>query len=135
MDQITVAIADDHDMLRNSLGELLETLGYKVLLSVENGELLLQGLRKADTLPDVCILDINIPGRNGRTIAKELKQYWPAIKIIAFTVNKDKPWKKIMMEAGADFFLRKDSHPTLLHEVIQYVCKGKESGLQQPALT
>lgn len=135
MEQITVAIADDHDMLRNSLGTLLETLGYNVSLSVGNGELLLQGLRNTNKLPDVCILDVNIPGRNGRIIARELKQQWPAVKIIAFTVNKDKPWKKIMLEAGADFFLRKDSHPSLLHEVIQYVCRGNKNGQLQPALS
>ena len=133
MSQITIAIADDHKMLRDSLCALLETLGYKILLSVEDGDLLLDSLKTTSEPPDVCILDVNMPGKNSHFITKELKHYWPGMKVIAFTVSRDKPWKKIMLDAGADFFLRKDAHPQLLHEVIQYLCKGQEAGLDQPA--
>lgn len=124
MKTISIAIVDDHETLRMSLGELLETLGYKLQFSVGDGRDFISKLRSAKKAPDVCILDINLPGRNGNLIAKDLKEQWPEMKIIAFSVNNEKFWKKTMMKAGVDYYLTKDVNPLELHHAIQQVCNG-----------
>ncbi|HVW99080.1 MAG TPA: response regulator transcription factor [Candidatus Babeliaceae bacterium] len=123
METIKIAIADDHEMLRQSLTGLLNTLGYEVPIAVESGDKLLTEIKTVKNIPNVCILDINMPGKNTRTIIKEIKQNWPSVSVIVFSVNEEKTWKKLMLNAGADFYLRKNAHPQLLHEIIQYLVK------------
>lgn len=125
MDKISIAIVDDHELLRLTLGDLLTTLGYKLQLSFGDGRDLIAALRSAKKIPDVCILDVNLPGRSGHLIAKDLKQQWPEMKIIAFSVNNEKAWKKAMLKAGADYYVTKDANPLDLHEAIQLVYNGQ----------
>lgn len=56
-----------------TLGDLLETLGYELQFSVGDGRDFIGKLQSAEKAPDVCILDINLPGRSGDLIAKDLK--------------------------------------------------------------
>lgn len=125
MKTISVAIVDDHEILRMTLGDLLETLGYKLQFSFGDGREFISMLQSAGKAPDVCILDINLPGRNGDLIAKDLKHQWPEMKIIAFSVNNEKFWKRTMLKAGVDYYLTKDVNPMDLHKAIQHVCNSQ----------
>ena len=83
---IRIAIADDHIMVRKSLNDILTLWQYTVILQASNGKDLLRQLTEKN-LPHICILDMNMPEMNGIETIKVLREKWPRIKIIVFSMN------------------------------------------------
>ncbi|MCA9346887.1 response regulator transcription factor, partial [Candidatus Saccharibacteria bacterium] len=84
---IKIALADDHNLFRKGVEELIEDFdNMEVLYSLPNGQELINRLSSAKVLPDVCLLDINMPQMNGFETAAAIKERWPDIKIIAVSV-------------------------------------------------
>jgi DNA-binding NarL/FixJ family response regulator len=115
---IRVAIVDDHEMVRKSLNEILTLWGYPVLLQATNGKDFLQQLIE-DNLPDICILDMNMPEMNGTETIKVLKEKWPGIKIIVFSMNIDN--LKSVPVWGADAMVPKGGNVMELKESIEHL--------------
>lgn len=122
MKNITIAIADDFEPYRNAIKELLTTYGYNVIISVSTGKQLLEALQEASSLPNVCIVDVNMPERDGFDTAKEIRQRWPAVKILGLSVNRDRWREEAMLKSGADIFLHKNIHPNILNETLASLC-------------
>jgi DNA-binding NarL/FixJ family response regulator len=95
-----VAIADDHPLLRECLLHCLTLWGYSVIIQACNGQDL---LTKIDTknLPEICILDLNMPVLNGYETIKILNNVWPGIKIMVFSMNIIKGVNDILWGADA----------------------------------
>ena len=72
----TIALADDHVLLRKGLAALVTNLGYNVLFQADNGEEFLEKL-KTSADPDVVLLDINMPKKDGYETALWLKRKGP----------------------------------------------------------
>ncbi|OQP62416.1 hypothetical protein A3860_29095 [Niastella vici] len=106
---VTVAIVDDHAMLRQAINLRLSLLGYKIVLEAENGQVFLDQLRKLPAPPDICLLDINMPVMDGFNTAVELKKNWPRIKILFFTMHNSKAYVLRARQIGAEGFLSKDA--------------------------
>jgi DNA-binding NarL/FixJ family response regulator len=106
---VTVAIVDDHAMLRQAINLRLSLLGYKIVLEAENGKIFLDQLRVLPTPPHICLLDINMPVMDGFEAAIELKKNWPAIKILFFSMHNSKAYVSRAHQIGADGFLSKDA--------------------------
>ena len=88
---ITIAITDDHVVVRTGLAGLIHSLGnYKVIIEASDGEELLTLLRESDTLPDIAILDINLPKLNGYETALALKLEFPTINVIALNCTRSR---------------------------------------------
>src|ERR1700743_3073957 len=84
---IKVALADDHTILRKGVAEILSKFDdTDVMMEAANGKELIAKLQAAATLPDVCIVDINMPEMNGYDTAAEIKKHWPDIKILALSM-------------------------------------------------
>ena len=118
--KIKLALADDHNLFRKGVEELIGDFdNMEVLFSVENGKDLLNRLSAAKVLPDVCLLDINMPETNGFETAKIIKQKWPDIKILAVSVY-DSEFNIIgMLRAGAGGYILKDSQPAILRKAVE----------------
>lgn len=97
--QIKVAIVDDHALIRKSLQELVSLWGYLVIPESTNGkdflELLIKGI-----IPDICILDMRMPVMDGYETIKVVKEKWPSIKIIAYSLDCIDPYTE--QPEGAD---------------------------------
>ena len=106
---VTVAIVDDHAMLRQAINLRLSLLGYKIVLEAENGQVFLDQLVKLPAPPDICLLDINMPVMDGFDTAVELKKNWPRIKILFFTMHNSKAYVLRARQIGAEGFLSKDA--------------------------
>jgi len=106
---VTMAIVDDHMMLRQAMSLRLTLLGYRVVLEAENGEDFLDKLAKLSDLPDVCLLDINMPVMDGFETATVLKANWPQIKIVFFSMHNSKSFINKAKKIGAEGFLSKDA--------------------------
>lgn len=118
-DTIKIALADDHNLFRKGVEELIEDFdNMEVLYSVSNGQELVQKL-SSGTLPDVCLLDINMPELNGFETAKAIKAQWPDVKILAVSVY-DSEYNIIgMLRAGAGGYILKDAQPDSLKKAIE----------------
>jgi two-component system invasion response regulator UvrY len=89
------------------------------LYSVQNGKELVEKLSLAKLLPDVCLLDINMPELNGFETARAIKERWPEIKILAVSVY-DSEFNIIgMLRAGAGGYILKDAQPEVLRHAIE----------------
>lgn len=118
-DKIKLALADDHTLFRMGVEEIVEDFeNMEVLYSVANGSDLITKL-SSGTLPDVCMLDINMPELNGFETARKIKASWPDIKILAVSVY-DSEFNIIgMLRAGAGGYILKDAQPQALRKAIE----------------
>lgn len=122
MNKIKVALADDHNLFRKGVEELIEDFdNMEVLYSVDNGKELIRKISAGAALPDVCLLDINMPEMNGFETARKIKENWPGIKIVAVSVY-DSEFNIIgMLRAGAGGYILKNSQPDTLRRAIEGV--------------
>jgi two-component system, NarL family, invasion response regulator UvrY len=118
--KITVALADDHILLRNALANLVNTFEEcAVILEVSDGAELLNALPQR--IPDVLLLDLNMPQMDGFETAQWLQQHYPDIKILMLTMFDSDATLIRLLQAGVKGFLKKDIHPTELKFAIQSV--------------
>lgn len=120
---VTIAIVDDHAMLRQAINLRLSLLGYKVILEAENGKVFLDDLPKLPAPPDICLLDINMPVMDGFETAMELKKNWPHIKILFFSMHNSNAFVSKASQIGADGFLSKDASLEELKQALKKVSK------------
>ncbi|GAA0886473.1 hypothetical protein GCM10009120_50720 [Sphingobacterium siyangense subsp. cladoniae] len=118
---IRVAIIDDHDLLRNGVCQFLNSFGFATIFEVENGLLALEKIERSHLMPDVCIVDINMPVMDGFELTKILRRKYPTIKIIAFSVNDDEKDVIKMLDCGADGYVLKGADPKELEEAVKVV--------------
>mgnify|MGYP000688424979 CR=1 FL=1 len=120
--KIAIGVVDDHGLFRNGLSQLINFLGdqYSVALSVGNGKELFRSLNEM-ALPDLILLDIEMPVMNGYETAELLKQKYPNIKVITITMNEDESSLIKMLKLGVRGFLNKDIDPNELKRAIDSV--------------
>ncbi len=123
MHKITVMLVDDHPVFRQGLRRVLESEGdLDVIAEVDDG---LEALRVAKGLvPDVMLLDINLPGMNGVQVARALKDTLLDINIIMLTAYHDDQQVFHAIRAGASAYFPKDVSPRRLIEAIRLVHQG-----------
>ncbi|MBC6492442.1 response regulator [Flavihumibacter stibioxidans] len=105
----TVAIADDHRLIAESLSHLINDIpGFEVTVLANNGQTLLSKLEALSIPPDIAILDINMPVMNGVITARELSVAYPTIKLLALSMNDDETSVIQMIRSGCRGYLLKD---------------------------
>ncbi len=119
----TILIVDDHTLFRNGLKLLLgKCLPQTTIAEVCNGsEAVNFCLQK---LPDVILMDINMPIMNGIEATKKIISSHPEASIIALTMHGDQHYYYQMIESGAVGFLQKDADPEILLNAIEQVKAG-----------
>ncbi|MCD7725260.1 MAG: response regulator transcription factor [Clostridiales bacterium] len=122
--KIQVMIADDHSLIREGIKQLLEFDGsIEVIAEASNGK---ECLEKLETLsPDVLLLDINMPEKNGIEVLQELKEKKSAVKVLILTVHNELEYLLKAVDIGVDGYILKDSESSELKRAIQLVCKGE----------
>lgn len=122
---ITIAIAEDHPKMRAMISSLLKGFGFKVIIEARHGKELIDQLRQLELLPDVCLLDINMPVMKGFETARRISAEYPEIKIAALTANKDMDSLVNMLKNGASGYLVKSSDPSEWNDsLLNLVGKG-----------
>ena len=117
MNTTTIAIADDHQLFLKSLGMMIESFkNFKIDLEAQNGQLLIEKLEKAAVLPDIILLDVNMPVMDGPATAAYLSGQYPAIKLVALSMKDDDITIISMIKAGVCSYLLKDMHPDELEK-------------------
>jgi two-component system response regulator DesR len=122
---IRVLIAEDQAMIRGALAALLSTeADIEVVAQVERGDRVLdEALR---TKPDVALLDIEMPGKDGITAAAELRAKLPTCRVLILTVFGRPGYLRRAVDAGVSGFLLKDAPPDELASAIRRTAKGEK---------
>jgi two-component system invasion response regulator UvrY len=116
----TIALADDHVLLRKGLADLVSKQGYNVLFQADNGEEFLEKLKTSPD-PDIVLLDINMPKKDGYDTALWLKRNKPLIKVLALSMYDDENAIIRMLKNGARGYILKDAEPADLKAAIDSV--------------
>ncbi|MEL6809974.1 MAG: response regulator transcription factor [Bacteroidota bacterium] len=117
---INVQIADDHQMFREGIVALLQGVeGIRVSGQASNGVELLE-LVKVD-VPDVLLLDIEMPEMDGFETLKELKKLKVPTKVLVLTMHKSSAYVQNIIKSGAHGYLQKDSGKEALITAITQV--------------
>ena len=124
MEPIRVMIADDHSLIREGLRQLLEFDGsIKVVGEASNGEECLIKLEKFN--PEVLLLDINMPVKNGIEVLKQMKADQSQIKVLILTVHNELEYLISAVDIGVDGYILKDSESSELKNAIRVVRDGE----------
>lgn len=116
--KITVAIADDHGLLRTALARLVNTFeDYTVLFEASNGKEL-KAIVLKHIIPDIVMLDVNMPEMDGYETAQWLNKNYPQIKILALSMLSDEKTIIKMFRLGAKGYLLKNTDPDELKKAL-----------------
>ena len=118
----TVALTDDHILLRNGLANLLTELGYRVLFQADNGKQMVEKL-KSHPAPQVMLMDINMPQMDGYEATLWLKENHPSVKVLVLSMLDDDASIIRMFRSGAKGYILKDCDPEELETAIESLLK------------
>jgi DNA-binding NarL/FixJ family response regulator len=120
--KINIGIADDHQLFVKSLNILIDSYSsFHVVLDAINGDDLLKKLSKAKTLPDVLLMDVNMPVLDGAKAATIIAQKYPTIKMVALSMKDDDTSILSMVKGGCCAYLLKDIHPDELEKALHEI--------------
>lgn len=122
---ITLAIAEDNPFLTRAIRNKLDLYtDLELILLATNGQELLDHLALLDHLPDLILMDIEMPQLDGIAATAAVKRQYPSIKIVMLTVidNHDNILRAI--QAGANGYLLKEVRPPELYKSIQQTLDG-----------
>ena len=117
MSKVDVLVADDHDIVRRGLRDLLERQpGWKVVGEATNGK---EAVEKTKQLkPDVSILDISMPSLNGLEAARQITASGSSTKVLILTMHHSDPLIQQMLKAGVrGYVLKTDAAAELVQAV------------------
>jgi DNA-binding NarL/FixJ family response regulator len=123
MTKLKIAIVDDHKILRMGLKMLLQSMeNNEVVIEASNGEEFIEQLQRI--VPDLVIIDINMPVMRGDEAVRIARQMQPGLKIIVLSMNNEAQYFKAMNELGVDGYIIKESDYDELEHAIETVMKG-----------
>ena len=121
---VKIMIADDHSMIREGLKNLLELDGdIQVIDEAVDGEDCLEKLQLVK--PDVLLLDINMPKKNGLEVLKSLKSRRSKLKVLVLTVHNETEYLMKAVDIGVNGYVLKDSESAELKKAIFTVADGE----------
>jgi DNA-binding NarL/FixJ family response regulator len=120
---INVLLTDDHYIVRQGLRVTLSEFPFiRIVGEAANG---LEAIEKVKALtPDVVLMDINMPGMNGLEATRQIRKNFPKTKIIVLTVEDSNHDIDLVLRAGADGYVLKDTLPDELANAIRSVHNG-----------
>jgi len=117
---IKVAIADDHKIFRKGvILSLRPFTNIKFVQEAENGDELLNGLPQSE--PDVVLMDLRMPGKDGIEATKIISKQHPGIKVLVLSMYEDERFVYHLMENGANGYLLKNAEPQEIRRAIMDV--------------
>ena len=115
--RIVILLVDDNQLFLERMVNLLEDpISPRLFLFANNFDEALA--RYNENQPDVVILDINLPGKSGLDLLKEIKKYSGKTIVIMMTNHSEHFYRDQSIESGAEYFLDKSNDFTLVPQII-----------------
>ncbi|MEI6950400.1 response regulator transcription factor [Paraflavisolibacter sp. H34] len=127
MNTIKVALVDDHVLLRKGLASLIMSQGFQIEFECDNGRHLMETIGKLGkaALPDVVLMDVNMPEVDGYEATAWMKANYPLVRVLALSMYDDEAAIIRMLKSGAKGYILKDAEPSELRTAINaVVAKG-----------
>ncbi|MDV3559505.1 hypothetical protein CMU69_08135 [Elizabethkingia anophelis] len=122
---IRIAFIDDHDLLRKGICDFIrDDDNFEIVFDAENGKSAMEKMEQSKVVPDVMVVDINMPVMNGFDTAKALLKKYPQTNILAFSVNDEVQDVVKMLNCGAKGYMLKGADPEELKEAIKVMHGG-----------
>ena len=119
-----IAIADDHILIRKALTRLINSFeGYSVFFEVDNGNELKKQIVESG-LPDIVLMDINMPNGNGYETTSWLHRNYPIVKVLALSMLSDESVIIKILKLGAKGYILKTMEPEELKQALDAVIKN-----------
>ncbi len=118
-----VLLIDDHALVRKGIEGLLRSRGVEVIASVGSGE---EGVRRALELkPDIVLLDVRMPGKNGIETLDSLRVHGVSAPVLMLTMSSEDADLRAALRAGAQGYLLKDMEPEELVPALEAALRGE----------
>jgi DNA-binding NarL/FixJ family response regulator len=124
MKRLRILVADDHELVRRGIQELLRARGgWKVVAEAVNG---LEAVEKASELkPDVAILDISMPDLDGLQATRQIREAAPGTSVVVLTMHESDQMVRRVLDAGALGYVLKSDLAKHLVKAVKNVSAGK----------
>jgi DNA-binding NarL/FixJ family response regulator len=123
MDEIQIAVIDDHDLFREGIKLVLNQIeGFNVVFDTSDGNKFVESLNQIRI--DIALMDIEMPGINGIQTTLNALKVKPELKVIALTMFSDTGHYTQMIQAGVKGFLLKKTNKYELQQAITTVYQG-----------
>jgi two-component system, NarL family, response regulator DegU len=114
---LTIYIADDHNVVRNAMTRLLKTFNrIGEVKDAANGKELIKLIK--EKTPDAVVLDIEMPVRGGIDTAHSILTHFPDVKILMLTMHTEEAFIKRLIDMGVNGFLGKTTEPEEMERAI-----------------
>jgi DNA-binding NarL/FixJ family response regulator len=124
-----VFLVDDHTVVRRGLTAYLSTEpGLRVVGEASDGQMALERLavlERAGDLPDVVLMDLQMPRMDGVTATAAIRQRWPEVEVVAVTSFVEEAQVRAALEAGASGYLLKDADAPDVASAIRAAMAGQ----------
>ena len=118
----TVVVVDDHTLLSQAIAGLVSSFeNFEVLYTCKNGKEFITRLKDPKMIPDIVLLDINMPIMNGLETTEYLAQHFSQVKVLALSVEEDDTTIRKMIQLGAKGYLLKDTQKEILQSALNQV--------------
>ncbi|MBV9988781.1 MAG: response regulator transcription factor [Chitinophagaceae bacterium] len=109
MDTIRIALVDDQLLFRQAMAVMISSEhGLSLVMQANNGSDCLLQLQSLDTLPDLALIDMEMPEMDGMQLTEELQKKYPSIKVVILSVHSRERLIARMIQAGASGYLFKN---------------------------
>jgi DNA-binding NarL/FixJ family response regulator len=123
-DEISVLLADDHPIFRKGLRQIIESdPSLKIVGEAEDGESALELIRTIR--PQVAVLDVDMPRKDGVAVAREVRESGLEIRLIFLTMHKNERFFNAALDLGVRGYVLKDSAVTEIVSGIKAVAAGQ----------
>lgn len=121
---IRILIVDDHKLIREGMKHVIESEpGFVVVGLASNGEEAMRQYR--ELLPDVCLMDVRMPGQDGIDVLVAIRREFPQAKVMMLSTSLGAEYIVRALEAGAASYLTKDTDADELVRLIRQVQAGR----------
>lgn len=120
--KISIGIVDDHQLFLKSLSLMLQSFNnYDVVIEAANGKDLQEKMSDKKNVPEIMLIDVNMPVMDGIATATWVNQNYPSVKLVALSQNDGDKTIIGMIKAGCCAYLLKDTHPNELEKALHEI--------------
>jgi DNA-binding NarL/FixJ family response regulator len=122
MYNIRLALVDDQILFRQGIASLISSeAGFALVMEADNGNDFLANLKKMELLPDIVLMDMEMPGMDGMELNEVLHKHYPSIRVVVLSVHDGERLMARMIQAGACGYLFKNCNKEELVNAVRNV--------------
>jgi len=120
---VRAVLVDDHPVVREGLRAILASAGVEIVGEAADGREALRLIR--ETLPDVAVVDVALPGLSGIELCRRVRRRLPQVQMVLISMFDEAAWRAEAAAAGAAAYVLKGEDPGLIVEAVTRAARGE----------